>query len=314
MKTPIYKLLVGTLLAVLLVSPLQVEAAKKLIPMGQSIGVSLQLSFVYVANDVLLESGSWLKGGMIVEKIDHQPIVSVEDVIHNSKVTTSTWTVRFNGKTSTVQVQEKEVTYLLPFLKDETDGIGTLTFVDPDTHQYGALGHQIIDEALKEPPTFTDGSIFLASIHQIKKSVPGQPGYKMSVIADDAVPLGNVEVNALYGIFGQWEQASSKSLPQPMEIMHKKDIVVGEAKLYTAIEGSKIEAFTIQITDVSSRTMRFEVTDKELLEKTGGILQGMSGSPIVQKGQFVGAVTHMYVDEPEKGAAIALEDMLKKSP
>ena len=96
--------------------------------------------------------------------------------------------------------------------------------------------------------------------------------------------------------------------------MHKDDIAIGEAKLYTAIEGSKVEDFTIRITDVSSRTMKFEVTDKKLLEKTGGILQGMSGSPIIQNGQFVGAVTHMYVDAPEKGAAITLEDMLKQSP
>lgn len=316
MRNPIYRLLIGTLLIILLASPLQVEAAKKLIPMGQSIGVALQLSFVYVAHDVLLESGSWLKGGMIVEKVDEQSISSVEDVTShiNESEKTSVWTVRQNGQTSTIKVLQKEADYLLPFLKDKTDGIGTLTFIDPETKQYGALGHQIIDEALKEPPKFSDGSIFLASIHQIKKSVPGKPGYKMSIIAEDAKRLGNVEMNSLYGIFGKWEMTSQQSLPQAIEIMQNDEISIGEAKLYTAIEGSKVEMFTISITEVSQESMKFEVTDQRLLKKTGGILQGMSGSPIVQKGQFVGAVTHMYVDEPEKGAAIPLIEMLKKTP
>jgi len=315
MRNPIHKLLVGTLLAILLVSPLQVEAAKKLIPMGQSIGVALDLSFVYVTHDVLLESGSWLKGGMIVEKVGTKEISSVKEV--ENQVTSSgnlIWTVRYNNKMTTIKVQSQEMKYLLPFLKDKTDGIGTLTFIDPETHQYGALGHQIIDEALKEPPKFTDGSIFLASIHQIKKSVPGKPGYKMSVIAKDAMKLGNVEINALYGIFGNWESSIQQSLSQPMDIMQTKDISTGEALLYTAIEGSKVEEFSIRITDVENESIKFEVTDKRLLEKTGGILQGMSGSPVIQNGQFVGAVTHMYVDEPEKGAAIPLVEMLKKSP
>lgn len=316
MRNPIYRLLIGTLLIILLASPLQVEAAKKLIPMGQSIGVALQLSFVYVAHDVLLESGSWLKGGMIVEKVDEQSISSVEDVTShfNESEKTSVWTVRQNGQTSTIKVLQKEADYLLPFLKDKTDGIGTLTFIDPETKQYGALGHQIIDEALKEPPKFSDGSIFLASIHQIKKSVPGKPGYKMSIIAEDAKRLGNVKMNSLYGIFGKWEMTSQQSLPQAIEIMQNDEISIGDAKLYTAIEGSKVEMFTISITEVSQESIKFEVTDQRLLKKTGGILQGMSGSPIVQNGQFVGAVTHMYVDEPEKGAAIPLIEMLKKTP
>lgn len=315
MRNPIHKLLFGTLLFILLVSPLQVQAAKKVIPMGQSIGVALELSFVYVTNDVLLESGSWLKGGMIVEKIGTKEISSVKDL--ESQITSSgnaTWTVRYNHQVSSFKVQSQEMKYLLPFLKDKTDGIGTLTFIDPETHQYGALGHQIVDEALKEPPHFTDGSIFLASIDQIKKSVPGKPGYKMSVIADDAVRLGNVELNALYGIFGNWETPIQQSLSQPMEIMQSDDISVGEAMLYTAIEGSKVEKFSIRITNVAKDSVKFEVTDKRLLEKTGGILQGMSGSPVIQNGQFVGAVTHMYVNEPEKGAAIPLVEMLKKFP
>lgn len=315
MRNPVCRLLIGTLLAILLVSPLQVEAAKKLIPMGQSIGVALKLSFVYVAHDVLLENGSWLKGGMIIEKINGQDISSVKDLTKKLEKgeKASTLLVSVKGKKSSLEVEPQEAQLLLPFLKDETDGIGTLTYIDPDTKDYGALGHQIIDEALKEPPTFIAGSIFLASIHQIKKSVPGRPGYKMSIIENDAERLGTVEQNSLHGIFGKWELDLQQSLPRPIEIMQRKDIKIGKATMQTAIEGSKVESFTINITHVTKEGMQIIVTDERLLKKTGGILQGMSGSPIIQNGQFVGAITHMYVDEPTKGAAIHVVEMLGKT-
>lgn len=317
MRTTVNKLLLGTLLMLLLVSPLQVHASKKLIPMGQSIGVALKLNFIYVSHDVLLENGSWLKSGMIIEEIDHRRIKTVKDVeelLANNPKRELILRASLNGKASELSLQLKEVQYLIPFLKNETDGIGTLTYIDPESLQYGALGHQIIDEKLKGPPPFTEGAIFLAYIHQIKKSTPGKPGYKMSVLAKDAVKLGNVELNELYGIFGKWETASQNSLPKPIEIMQREEIKKGKATLYTAIKGSEVEKFSINITEISQEALKFEITDKQLLEKTGGILQGMSGSPIIQNGQFVGAVTHMYVDEPQKGAAIPLEEMLKKTP
>lgn len=314
MKNRIFQLLFCSMLLLLLAFPYSVEASKKVIPMGQSIGISLNLNFVYVANDVLLESGDWLKSGMIIEQVDHQRVTSVEDVTkYGTKATASSWTVANKGRTSIVTVTSKEASLLYPFLKDKTDGIGTLTYVDPDSNEYGALGHQIIDESLQKPPHFVDGSIFLASIHQIKKSVPGKPGYKMSAIADDAAKLGNIENNALYGVFGKWHTSTQQSLPQPLEIMQREDIVKGDAIIYTAIEGSKVEPFTISITEISNKSLKFEVTDRKLLQTTGGILQGMSGSPIIQNGQFLGAVTHMYVDEPEKGAAIPLVEMMKET-
>lgn len=96
--------------------------------------------------------------------------------------------------------------------------------------------------------------------------------------------------------------------------MHVEDIELGKAQLYTAIEGSQVEAFDIDIIKIEDNFLQFIVTDKKLLEKTGGILQGMSGSPIIQKGQFVGAVTHMFVEQPTKGAAITVNEMLKKQP
>lgn len=101
---------------------------------------------------------------------------------------------------------------------------------------------------------------------------------------------------------------------KPIEIMHDDEIQLGKAELLTAIEGSKVESFTIEIVKIEDNYLQFEITDQNLLSKTGGILQGMSGSPILQNGKFVGAVTHMFVEQPARGAAITLSEMLKKKP
>lgn len=288
--------------------------AKKLIPMGESIGIQLQLPFVYVAHDVLLPNGEWLKKGDVITELNGRKIISVSALKDELSDTNITFSVEKNKEKREVSLTNEEANNVLPFLKDETDGIGTLTFIDPESNQYGALGHQIIDGVLKAPPKFTEGSIFLASIEQIKKSSPGHPGYKISVIEKNNIRLGDIKSNELYGIFGTWESDNKQSLRQPIEIMHEEDIKLGKAELYTAIEGSDVEKFTIDITKIEDSFLQFKVTDNALLEKTGGILQGMSGSPIIQDGKFVGAVTHMFVEQPEKGAAITVVEMLKKTP
>lgn len=314
MKCHSRNLLTLLLLTVFLLTPTTFAAAKKLIPMGESIGIQLELPFVYVAHDVLLPNGQWLKKGDIITEVNSEPIDSIEKVEQNLSGNKLTFTVEQKSEPREIKLTNEQANNILPFLKDETDGIGTLTFIDPESKQYGALGHQIIDGVLNEPPEFIAGSIFLASIEQIKKSSPGQPGYKISVIDKDNIRLGNVKSNELYGIFGNWETNLSESLRKPIDIMHEDDIKLGKAELFTAIEGSEVEAFEIELIKIEENFLQFVVTDKELLEKTGGILQGMSGSPIIQNGKFVGAVTHMFVEQPSKGAAISVTEMLKKSP
>ncbi len=290
--------------------------AKKLIPMGESIGIQLQLPFVYVAHDVLLPNGEWLKKGDFITELNGREIDSVSSLKEELDAESLTISVRKNNEKEErkISLNKDEANNILPFLKDETDGIGTLTFIDPESKQYGALGHQIVDGVLNAPPKFTDGSIFLASIEQIKKSSPGHPGYKISVIENNNIRLGSIKSNDLYGIFGNWETDIKQSLRQPIEIMREEDINLGKAELYTAIEGSTVEKFEIDIIKAEDSILQFIVTDKKLLDKTGGILQGMSGSPIIQDGKFVGAVTHMFVEQPSKGAAISVVEMLKKSP
>lgn len=302
-----------TLLITLFFTQTVLAEAKKLIPMGESIGIQLQLPFVYVAHDVLLPNGEWLKKGDFITELNGREVNSVSSLKEELDESNLTISVQKKDEKRQVSLSKEEASNILPFLKDETDGIGTLTYIDPDSKQYGALGHQIIDGVLNAPPKFIEGSIFLASIEQIKKSSPGHPGYKISVIENNNIRLGNVKSNDIYGIFGQWE-TNNQSLRQPIEIMHEKDIKLGKAELYTAIEGSTVEKFEIEIIKTEDSFLQFIVTDKKLLDKTGGILQGMSGSPIIQNGKFVGAVTHMFVEQPQKGAAISVVEMLKKKP
>ncbi|HWK24035.1 MAG TPA: SpoIVB peptidase S55 domain-containing protein [Ureibacillus sp.] len=315
MKCHLRNLLTFILLLVFVFSPNAEAFAKKLIPMGESIGIQLQLPFVYVAHDVLLPNGQWLKKGDVIEEINGSEVSSVEKL--KQQLNSNELTLSVKQKTQEqrdISLTSEQANNILPFLKDETDGIGTLTFIDPESKQYGALGHQIIDGVLNEPPDFTDGSIFLANIEQIKKSTPGNPGYKISVIEENNIRLGNVKSNDVYGIFGSWENDLKNNLRQPIEIINDEEISLGKAEIYTAIEGLKVEAFEVEITKIEENFLQFVVTDKELLEKTGGILQGMSGSPVIQKGKFVGAVTHMFVEQPSKGAAITVSEMLKKKP
>jgi len=302
---------------VLLFMPMNAGAApmndRMLIPMGHSIGIKMDLSGVFITSDVLLEDDVWLKSGDRIEKVDSVSVLTVQNFEHelssvkdNDKVEIS---VLRNDEPLQVQSDMNAMKRLIPFLKDSTEGTGTLTYIDPNKKTYGALGHQIIDSSLKSPPSFTDGSIQLSKIDQIRKSAPGNPGYKISSIVKDERILGTIKENGIYGIFGTWNDTYSKVLAEPIEIMQPEQVKEGEAEIFTTVKGTEVESFSIKITKVDKEQFHFMLTDATLLETTGGILQGMSGSPIIQNGQFAGVVTHMYVDEPEKGAALFLTKM-----
>lgn len=290
------------------------NAAKKVIPMGDSIGVELQLAEITVSNDVLLQDGSWLKRGDIVEKVNNTSVKKLESIhqmIKTSNGDSFTLTIGRDQLDKKVNVKKEEITSVMNFLRDETDGIGTLTFLDPDTKQYGALGHQIIDQILQKPPQFKQGAIFYARIEHIKKSIPGEPGYKISAVENSQGQIGSIVSNNVYGIFGKWQKSIKPALPEAIEVMQPSEIKKGPAKLLTTISGKKVESFDITITKVNEKNFQIEITDPVLKEKTGGILQGMSGSPIIQNGHFAGAVTHMFIESPEKGAALPITEMLK---
>lgn len=285
---------------------------EQVIPMGHSIGIQMELAGVFVTNDVLINEDNWLKAGDAINRIDKMPIVALNDF--EKKVSSLTdgqkvLHIDRNGLAIELLADRDAIKRLLPFLKDRTEGTGTLTYVDPKKGTYGALGHQIIDSSLKSPPSFKNGAIYLSEIEQIKKSTPGTPGYKISTIIENEDYLGTIQKNGIYGIFGMWNDAYKKVLAKPLDIMQATELQVGSAEIFTTVKGTEVEKFSIRIVQIEEDQFHFVLTDSKLLETTGGILQGMSGSPVIQDGKFVGAVTHMFVDEPTKGAGLFLETM-----
>lgn len=292
-------------------SPMQV-LGKSLIPMGHSIGVQLQMPNVIVAQDVLLDNNEWIKQGDRITKLNGANIRQITELFAEGE--SVILTVETGKQQREISVSNHQLMHIKPFLRSETDGVGTLTYIDPETMEYGALGHQIVDSTIKQAPKFSDGAIYEASISQVKKSSPGQPGYKISIVDKTQTPLGTVNSNDVYGIFGNWEQALHDSLHRPLEIIHANELKKGKAQILTAIDGEAVDLFDIIIDKQTDNTFTFHVVDERLIKKTGGIIQGMSGSPIIQNNQFVGAITHMFVEEPTKGAGILVMEMLKKSP
>jgi stage IV sporulation protein B len=206
------------------------------------------------------------------------------------------------------------------WVRDSTAGIGTLTFYDPKTSAFGALGHGItdIDTGLLMP--VDSGEIIESSILGIKVGKSGVPGELKGVFIED-MRLGTIENNSEFGIYGKLsDNAANKITGKLYPIGLRSEIKEGPAVILSNIDGKSIAEFEIEIQKVSrqningSKGMIIKVTDQKLLEATGGIVQGMSGSPIIQNGKIIGAVTHVLVNDPTKGYGIFIEGMLKNLP
>jgi stage IV sporulation protein B len=206
------------------------------------------------------------------------------------------------------------------YLRDTAAGVGTLTFYDPLTKKYGALGHVILDSETQEPIDLCEGSIVKARIIDIKAAKRGQPGEKTGVFVDER--WGNICKNTAYGIFGEipdFQYNASTPYPDPLPMALAGEVQKGPAEILTVIEGEIIRSFAVEIEKLAHQTnpadkgMIIRVVDEELLHTTGGIIQGMSGSPIIQNGKLVGAVTHVFVNDPTRGYGIFLEWMYQES-
>ena len=200
-------------------------------------------------------------------------------------------------------------TYLGVWIRDGVTGIGTVTWYDPESGLYGALGHSIADGATGLTVPIREGSIMPAQVTGVTKSRSGAPG-QLGGTFDCASPIGTVDKNCCVGIFGR---TGCGFEGQALPVAHAGQVRPGRAQVITDATGERRE-FEIEITRVWSdrtdgRDMMLRVTDPELLELTGGIVQGMSGSPIIQDGRFVGAVTHVLINDPEKGYGVFVENM-----
>jgi len=205
------------------------------------------------------------------------------------------------------------------YIRDEAAGVGTLTFIEPQTKIFGALGHVITDVDTNKEIEVKDGKIIESTIYGIEKGKKGDPGEKIGSFLLESSFLGRITNNSSSGIFGFFDkQISNPFFTEPIPIAWKHEIQTGKATIYTVIKDNKIQKFEVNIEKImpyrnDNKNMIIKITDPELLEITGGIVQGMSGSPIVQNGKLVGAVTHVFVNDSTRGYGIFIERMLEES-
>lgn len=294
--------------------------SKYLVPGGENIGINIKSNGVLIVGFYESSAKSSLQIGDIIVSIDDNQVSSINDMlklVDSSKddVTLKIGYKRNNQLLSTnlsLVKDENGVFKTGLYVKDSITGIGTLTFIDPTTNQYGALGHSITDSKTNIRFEIKDGKIFKSDVTSIDKSQNGQTGEKNAKFYFDTV-YGTIEQNEETGIYGTYsDDYNSKELVQVGSI---DEIELGEAYIKTTLDNNKVENFNIEILsidkDSDTKNILFKVTDSTLLEKTGGIVKGMSGSPIIQNNKIIGAITHTVISDNTKGYGISIIKMLE---
>lgn len=309
----------------------------RLIPGGHSIGILLRAQGViivghspivgkdgqklYPGRDAGLEIGDVILAiNKQVVNSDEQAALLIDQLGRENKPVTVT--VRHKGEVTNRQVQpvycEETDRYRVGlYIRDGAAGVGTLTFYDPESGMYGALGHVINDVDTNQRIDIKDGKIVKASVQGIQQGRRGQPGEKIGLFLSEREISGTITKNTRFGIFGQLKEDLLNPLyPRAIPIALSSQIREGPAKMLTVVNGEEIEAFQVEIIRVfpkprsDGKGMVIRVVDPRLLNLTGGIVQGMSGSPVIQDGKLVGAVTHVFVNDPTRGYGIFIENML----
>ena len=200
------------------------------------------------------------------------------------------------------------------WVRDSTAGIGTLTFYNPQNSTFAALGHGICDSDTDEIMTVRRGSVSGCNIRRVEKGTNGSPGELIGDFSGDKI--GDIALNCNVGIYGRSSNIPDK---EPVKVASRLEVKEGKAQILCDIDGTGVKSYDIEITKVSkspkvsNKSFVIKVTDDILLQKTGGIVQGMSGSPILQNGRIVGAVTHVFVNDPTRGYGIFIENMLAEA-
>ena len=311
----------------LLVMPISVYAySDKVVLGGQNIGIEVNSNGIivvgfYKVNDSYIGRDAGIQVGDKIVKIADEKINSIDEMItainQNIKNSKVNMTISRGNKEKNVildLVKDNNNVYKTGlYVKDEITGIGTLTYIDPETKIYGALGHEIIEANTNQKIEVKNGKIFKSEITGAVKSDRNNTGEKNAIFNKNTV-YGTIKENTTNGIFGEYRADFNNN--NLIEVANPNEIVLGEAKILTVLIGNKVEEFTINIlkvnNDTKTKNILFEITDEELLNKTNGVIKGMSGSPIVQNNKLIGAVTHAIVNDNEKGYGIFITTMLEE--
>ena len=314
------KLTIRLAAGLLLLSLIPVTArAQTLVAVGEVVGLELRNGTVTVA--ALDEGGSaageaGILPGDVILSIDGRAVSTGQDVKNALSRSNGTVSVRFlrKGREQALTLQP-EITAEGPklgvFLRQGVTGIGTVTYYDPETGAFATLGHGVNGSGgslLK----MTDGRAYPARVVSVKKGRSGAPGQLMGTV-DSPESNGELTANTARGVFGK---SSTGWQGKTLETASAEEVRTGTATILSTVSGDSVQEYSVEILKLypkartSGRNMLIRVTDPALLDATGGIVQGMSGSPIIQDGKLVGAVTHVLVNDPTTGYGIFIENML----
>lgn len=298
--------------------------SKYVIPGGESVGINIKTDGIMIVGFYKVD-GTYNKGtpelkiGDKIAMVGKTSVETVKDLIkeieenmHDNKV--NLIFIR-DGKTynTTLSLKKDDANYKTGlYVKDELTGIGTVSYIDPETKIYGALGHEIMETSSNKIVDVKTGSIFKSYVTGIDRSSSGTPGYKNAKFYSNN-KYGSIDKNTIKGIYGTYEEVPNK---EALEVATIDEVELGTASIYTVLDGTHIEEYEIEITNIDKtndiKNIHFYVKDERLLEKTGGIVQGMSGSPIIQNNKIIGAVTHVVVNNPKMGYGISIISMLEE--
>ena len=304
----------------------------KVVPLGKTIGMRLYTEGVLVVGMSEIEGkkpyeNSGIETGDKIVEVNNVEIKSTDELIQcvNSANGSSVEIKYINDK------NEEEVANITPaktaeneyklglWVRDAAAGVGTVTFYEPSSGEFGALGHGINDVDTYELIDIANGEIVTTNIIDIVKGEKGSPGEIRGIIEGERT-IGNVSKNTSFGVYGNMLNTTSLNINKEseLEVANRSEIKLGKAEIMCELENGKVEKYEIEIQKIfldnnsDNKSMLIKVTDEELIEKTGGIIQGMSGAPVIQSGKFIGAVTHVLVNDPQMGYAIFGDLMIKQ--
>ena len=307
------------------------------IPVGNIAGVKLYTNGVLVVGMSEIEGedsktykpyeNTGIEEGDTIIKINDNLISSTDDLIEKvnmskgEKVEIEYIHDEETKECSITPVKTSKEEYKLGlWVRDSAAGVGTVTFYEPSTQSFGALGHGITDIDTGDLLNIASGEFVTAKVLNIKKGENGNPG-KIQGTVEEQETIGDITKNTEFGIYGKIQDLSSLNIDtsKEMEVAMREEIELGKATILCSLDNQTVKEYEIEITKIyrdnnyNNKSMEIKVTDEELIEKTGGIIQGMSGSPIIQNGKFIGAVTHVLVNSSTEGYAIFGDLMLKQS-
>ncbi len=307
------------------------------IPVGNIAGVKLYTSGVLVVGMSEIEGNdskkykpyenTGIKEGDTIIKIDDKEISTTEDLIKTVNMSNGEdIKVKFIHQEETKEcsmtpVRTNNSEYKLGlWVRDSAAGVGTVTFYEPSSKTFGALGHGITDIDTNELINISSGEFITTRILNITKGEAGEPG-KIQGTVENQQNIGTISQNSRFGIYGKVNNLASLNIDKSkeVEVALRDEIKTGKATILCSLDNGQPKEYEIEIEKIykennyDNKSMQIKVTDPRLIEKTGGIIQGMSGAPILQNGKFIGAVTHVLVNNPKEGYAVFGDIMLKQS-